>query len=56
MKSWILLFAFMAFVGVSSAQESEFAQWKLNRQAELKAEDGWLNLVGLYWMEANFPY
>ena len=56
MKSWILLFAFMAFVGVSSAQESEFAQWKLNRQAELKGEEGWLNLVGLYWMEANSPY
>ncbi len=56
MKPWILFFFFLAFAGVSMAQESDFAQWKLKRQAELTGEDGWLNLVGLYWMEANSPY
>ncbi len=56
MKPWILFYFFLAFAGVSMAQESDFAQWKLKRQAELTGEDGWLNLVGLYWMEADSPY
>ena len=56
MKPWILFFFFLAFAGVSMAQESDFDQWKLKRQAELTGEDGWLNLVGLYWMEADSPY
>lgn len=56
MKPWILFFFFLAFAGVSMGQESDFAQWKLKRQAELTGEDGWLNLVGLYWMEADSPY
>jgi uncharacterized protein (DUF1684 family) len=56
MKPWILFFFFLAFAGVSMAQESDFSQWKLKRQAELTGEDGWLNLVGLYWMEADSPY
>lgn len=56
MKPWILFYFFLAFAGVSMAQESDFAQWKFKRQAELTGEDGWLNLVGLYWMEADSPY
>jgi len=56
MKPWILFFFFLAFSGVSMAQESDFDQWKLKRQAELTGEDGWLNLVGLYWMEVDSPY
>ena len=56
MKPWIIFFSFLAFAGVSMAQESDFAQWKLKRQAELTGEDGWLNLVGLYWMETDTPY
>jgi uncharacterized protein (DUF1684 family) len=56
MKPWILFFFFLAFAGASIAQESDFAHWKLKRQAELTGEDGWLNLVGLYWMDAHSPY
>jgi uncharacterized protein (DUF1684 family) len=56
MKPWIFFLFFMALAGFSMAQESDFAQWKLKRQAELTGEDGWLNLVGLYWMEAVTPY
>lgn len=26
-------------------------EWKANRLLKLKSEDGWLNLVGLYWLE-----
>lgn len=56
MKTWIFFLSFLAFVGVSRAQEADFEQWKIKRIAELTAEDGWLNLVGLFWMEARSPY
>jgi uncharacterized protein (DUF1684 family) len=56
MKYSLLLLAWLAFVPISVAQELEFAQWKIKRQVELTGEDGWLNLVGLVWMEADSPY
>jgi hypothetical protein len=43
-------------VGVSKAQEADFEQWKIKRTAELTGEDGWLNLVGLFWMDAGSPF
>jgi len=36
-------------VAVSHAQEVE--RWKAERLASLKSEDGWLSLVGLYWLK-----
>jgi uncharacterized protein (DUF1684 family) len=56
MKTWIFFLSFMAFVGFSRAQEVDFEQWKIKRTAELTGEDGWLNLAGLFWMEARSPY
>jgi uncharacterized protein (DUF1684 family) len=56
MKYSLLLLAWLAFVPISVAQELEFAQWKIKRQVELTGEDGWLNLAGLFWMEARSPY
>lgn len=56
MKTWILFLSFIAFAGITTAQESGFEQWKIKRTAELTGEDGWLNLVGLIWMEAGSPY
>ena len=56
MKTWILFWSFIAFAGIASAQESGFEQWKIKRTAELTGEDGWLNLVGLIWMEVDSPY
>jgi len=56
MKTWIFFLSFMAFVGVSKAQEGDFEQWKIKRTAELTGEDGWLNLVGLFWMDAGSPF
>jgi uncharacterized protein (DUF1684 family) len=56
MKPWLLFLFFLAFVGVSSAQEADFELWKIKRTAELTGEDGWLNLAGLFWMEARSPY
>jgi uncharacterized protein (DUF1684 family) len=56
MKTWIFFLSLMAFVGISRAQEADFEQWKIKRTAELTGEDGWLNLAGLFWMEARSPY
>ena len=56
MKTWIFFLSFMAIVGISRAQEADFEQWKIKRTAELTGEDGWLNLAGLFWMEARSPY
>jgi len=33
------------------AERANVEQWRAARVAELKADDGWLNLVGLYWLE-----
>lgn len=56
MKYSFLLLCLLAFVSVSLAQEGEFEQWKIKRKAELTGEDGWLNLVGLIWIEDHSPY
>ena len=29
------------------------AEWRAEREAELKGSDGWLNLAGLYWLDAG---
>jgi uncharacterized protein (DUF1684 family) len=56
MKTWIFFLSFMAFAGVSWAQEADFDQWKSKRTVELTGEDGWLNLAGLFWMDARSPF
>lgn len=35
----------------SLAQQQEFKAWHNKRIEDLKAENGWLNLVGLLWLE-----
>lgn len=35
----------------AATYEDQIAQWHTKRLAELKAENGWLNLAGLYWLE-----
>jgi uncharacterized protein (DUF1684 family) len=35
----------------SQSYEQEMAAWYEKRVAELKAEDGWLNLAGLFWLQ-----
>jgi uncharacterized protein (DUF1684 family) len=31
--------------------EREIAQWRAQQEAELKADDGWLTVVGLWWLK-----
>ncbi len=33
------------------AYEQELEQWKAKRLANLKSEDGWLSLIGLFWLK-----
>ena len=33
-----------------SAYQREIAQWRAEREAKLKADDGWLTVVGLHWL------
>jgi uncharacterized protein len=33
------------------SQVQEFDSWKKSREKELLAEDGWVNLAGLYWID-----
>ena len=34
-----------------AAYEQELEQWKAKRLAGLKSEDGWLSLIGLFWLK-----
>jgi uncharacterized protein (DUF1684 family) len=34
-----------------AAYEQELAQWKAKRLAGLKSDDGWLTLIGLFWLK-----
>ncbi len=40
-----------AFTFNDNAYEDEIRQWHEKRVESLKAESGWLNLAGLYWLE-----
>src|SRR6266478_9771386 len=35
----------------ASAYAKEIAQWQAQRLADLKSEDGWLTVVGLFWLK-----
>jgi uncharacterized protein (DUF1684 family) len=41
----------------ASTYQSEIAAWHAGREANLKAEDGWLSLAGLFWLhEGASPF
>jgi uncharacterized protein len=50
MRKAILAFAAMTVFGADSAYQHEIAQWRAEHEAKLKADDGWLTVVGLHWM------
>src|SRR5436305_10883630 len=54
----IALFALIAIISCQQKREdpayvAEIAKWQSNRATRLKAEDGWLSLVGLQWLNAG---
>lgn len=53
-KGYFLLMLSFLFIETGQSQsgyETEMATWKKERLSELKAENGWLNLAGLFWLE-----
>lgn len=47
----VCLTLFNAGAQTSPAYQKELDAWVAQRVADLKADDGWLNLVGLHWLE-----
>jgi uncharacterized protein (DUF1684 family) len=45
-----LLAAAAVTVSAQTAYQREISQWRAQREAKLKAEDGWLTVVGLHWL------
>lgn len=37
----------------AASYEQELEQWKAKRLASLKSEDGWLSLIGLFWLKES---
>lgn len=58
-KSFILLLIITVFVSCQSSTDNlnekkyikSLKEWQQHRLERLKSEDGWLNLVGLYWLK-----
>src|SRR4051794_32949266 len=44
-------FLFMLMLMGASGYETSIEHWRAEREAKLKAEDGWLSLAGLFWLE-----
>jgi uncharacterized protein (DUF1684 family) len=48
----VLLMVLVASVALAQIDfETENSKWRQHREEELKAEDGWLTLAGLYWLK-----
>jgi uncharacterized protein (DUF1684 family) len=50
MRKACLAFAAISLVAADSAYQQQIAQWRAEREAKLKADDGWLTVVGLHWL------
>jgi len=50
MRKACLAFAAITLVAADSGYQQEIAQWRAEREAKLKADDGWLTVVGLHWL------
>ena len=52
MRTWSVLFALAGLAGAADPvpYRQQVEQWRAKREAALKAEDGWLTVVGLHWL------
>jgi uncharacterized protein len=46
----VLLLVVLSIGSPDSSYEQQLQKWRADRLAELTADDGWLTVVGLYWM------
>jgi uncharacterized protein len=49
-RAFLFPIACAAVFAASSAYQAEIARWQNDREARLKAADGWLSLSGLFWL------
>src|SRR5262245_51716337 len=49
----ILALPYVAMVSAQTSYETEIQKWREKREAELRSEDGWLTLVGLFWLKGG---
>lgn len=51
MRTACLAFAAITLIGAADATyPQQIARWRAEREAKLKADDGWLTVVGLHWL------
>jgi uncharacterized protein len=50
MRKACLAFAAMTLFAADSSYQRKIVQWRAEREAKLKADDGWLTVVGLHWL------
>ena len=50
MRKATLALAAISLFAADSSYQREITQWRTDREAKLKADDGWLTVVGLHWL------
>lgn len=45
-----LAFAAITLIAADSTYQQQIAHWRAQREAKLRADDGWLTVVGLHWL------
>ena len=50
MRKAALAFAAITVFAADSSYQQEIARWRADHEAKLKADDGWLTVVGLHWL------
>jgi uncharacterized protein (DUF1684 family) len=51
MRFVIAAIVLLPMIAADAAFESEIASWRKDREARLKAPDGWLSVAGLFWLK-----
>src|ERR1044072_2220314 len=47
----IFVWSCAAMVAAQNSYDAEIQKWREKREAELRSADGWLTLVGLFWLK-----
>lgn len=50
-KGYLFLLIFLSQTLLTFGQNKDHEAWKTKREQELLAEDGWINLIGLLWID-----
>jgi uncharacterized protein (DUF1684 family) len=53
MRIAALAFAAVSLFAADSAYQRQIVRWRAEHEAKLKADDGWLTVVGLHWLHAG---